>query len=312
MKTTITVWLGIAGMLAGLTGAHAQAPGRVESSLVILDVATGRQRVVLQEARHFEAPNWSRDGRFLLINAGGQLEKVSPRGRKLGFVPTGLANNLNNDHGLSSDGRTLVVSHNDTSLHPSLNSRIYVLPNFGQPGSGPPRLVTEQWPSYWHGISPDGQTLVYCALRQGQWDVYRIGIDGGPETRLTDAPGLDDGPEYSPDGQWIYFNSHRTGRMHLYRMRPDGSGQEQLTHDEYDNWFAHPSPNGKVLAYIAYLDDQKGQHPFGRQVKLRLLELATGQARDLTPAFFGGQGTLNVPSWSPDGRHLAFVRYRVW
>nr|MCU0448789.1 transporter [Bernardetiaceae bacterium] len=108
-----------------------------------------------------------------------------------------------------------------------LNSRIYVLPDFDRPGGGPPRLVTEQWPSYWHGISPDGQTLLYCARRQNQWDVYRIGVNGGPETRLTDAPGLDDGPEYSPDGQWIYFNSHRTGRMHLYR------------------WFAHPAPTAR-------------------------------------------------------------------
>jgi len=176
---------------------------------------------------------------------------------------------------------------------------------------GTPRLVTEKFPSYWHGISPDGKTLVYCAGRNDKWDVYRIGIDGTGETRLTDTPGLNDGPEYSPDGQWIYFNSHRTGRMHLYRMKPDGTQQEQLTNDAFDNWFAHPSPDGKSIAYISYLKDQQGRHPFGQEVKLRLMSLQSREIQDITSVFFGGQGTINVPSWSPDGKRIAFVRYRA-
>jgi Tol biopolymer transport system component len=285
--------------------AMAQLPDRFESELVLLEVKSGKQVTILREERHFEAPNWSRDGSFLLINSEGLLEKVAVSGEKLGPVPTGFATECNNDHGYSFDGKTLIISLNDASVGTGANSRIFALPADG----GTPRLVTERWPSYWHGISPDGENLVYCAFRDDNWDVYRIGINGGPETRLTDSPGLDDGPEYSYDGQWIYFNSHRTGRMHLYRMGPDGSGQEQLTFDEFDNWFAHPSPDGKYVAYIAYLTDQKGQHPFGQDVKIRLMNVKTRKVRDLTPVFYGGQGSLNVPSWSPDGKYIAFVRY---
>jgi TolB protein len=260
----------------------------------------------LKEQRHFEAPNWSRDGKYLVINSNGLLEKISVKGEKLGIINTGFANRCNNDHGFSFDGKTLIISHNDSTAAKGNNSRIFVLPAEG----GTPKLVTQKFPSYWHGISPDGQALVYCAMRNNNYDVYKINIDGGEETRLTDAEGLDDGPEYSYDGKWIYFNSHRTGRMHLYRMKPDGSGQEQLTNDEYDNWFGHPGPDGKSLVYISYLEDQKGQHPFGKDVKLRLFDVETRKAKDLTPIFFGGQGTINVPSWSPDGKQIAYVRYK--
>ena len=285
----------------------AQVPANTESSLVLLDVKTGAEEVILTEKRHFEAPNWSRDGKYLIVNAGGLLEKISVGGKKLGKINTGFATACNNDHGLSFDGKTLIISHNDETVASELNSRIFVLPV----GGGKPRLVTDLFPSYWHGISPDGKTLVYCAMRNGFWNVYRIGIDGSNETRLTDAKALDDGPEYSPDGKWIYFNSHRTGRMHIYRMKPNGSQPEQLTDDGFDNWFAHPSPDNKSIAYLSYVQDQKGTHPFGKDVKIRLMNLETRQIRDLTPVFYGGQGTLNVPSWSPDGRRLAFVRYKT-
>src|SRR5205823_14215633 len=80
-----------------------------------------------------------------------------------------------------------------------------------------------------HGWSPDGRFLVYTGERSGEFDVYRIPVDGGEETRLTNTPGLDDGPEYSPDGKYIYFNSVRSGTMQLWRMRADGSAPEQLT-----------------------------------------------------------------------------------
>ena len=292
--------------LLSMLATVAQSQQNIESALVLLNVKTGKQKVILEEKRHFEAPNWSRDGKYLVINSNGSLEKVSIKGEKLGVVNTGFASRCNNDHGFSFDGKTLIISHNDTTVARGNNSRIFVLPAEG----GTPRVVTDKFPSYWHGISPDGETLVYCAQRNDKWDVYKIGINGGDEVRLTDVEGLDDGPEYSYDGQWIYFNSNRTGRMHLYRMKPDGSAQEQLTNDEFDNWFGHPSPDGNSLVYISYMEDQKGQHPFGKDVRLRLLDLKTKKIKDLTPIFYGGQGTINVPSWSPDGKSIAFVSYK--
>jgi len=182
---------------------------------------------------------------------------------------------------------------------------IYIVPITG----GEPRLVTPLGPSYWHGWSPDGITLAYCAERGGNFDVYTIPVEGGQETRLTDAAGLDDGPDYSPDGKCIYFNSERTGLMQIWRMKSDGSGQEQVTNDGYADWFPHPSPDGKWLVFLSYDKSVKG-HPANKDVALRIMPMAAGKPRVLTK-LFGGQGTINVPSWSPDSRGLAFVSYRV-
>ena len=285
----------------------AQSSSPVVSQLILLTIKSGKEEIILEENRHFEAPNWSRDGKYLIINSGGLIEKVSTQGKKLGVINTQFANRCNNDHGFSFDGRWLVISHNDESIASKTGtSRIFILPAQG----GTPRLITSLAPSYWHGISPDGRWIVYCAERNGEWDVYKANVYTGEETRLTDAPGLDDGPEYSYDGKWIYFNSHRTGRMHLYKMRPDGSEQTQLTFDNYDNWFPHPSPDNKSVAYISYVENQHGEHPFGKDVLIRLLDTETLATRDLTPLFYGGQGSLNVHSWSPDGKRLAFVRYK--
>ena len=180
----------------------AQVQQNIASELVILNTQTGEERIILRENRHFEAPNWSRDGTFLLINAGGLLEKISLTGEKSGIIHEGIVSSANNDHGLSFDGKTLVFSKNDKGL----GSRIYTLPMEG----GQPQLITPAYPSYWHGISPDGKFLSYCANRGEEWDIYVIPTVGGEEIRLTNSTGLDDGPEYSYDGQWIYFNSHRT------------------------------------------------------------------------------------------------------
>ncbi len=279
----------------------AQVPDGIISELIILNVNTGEEKTILKEKRHFEAPSWSRDGGYLLINADDFLEKISLDGENLGQLFPDQVSRVNNDHGFSFDGETLVFSKNEEGL----SSRIYVVPMEG----GEPRLVTPNYPSYWHGISPDGKTLVYCAERNDSWDVYAIPTAGGVEVRLTEAEGLDDGPEFSYDGKWIYFNSHRTGLMEVYRMKPDGSGVEQLTDDKLDNWFPHPSPDNRSAVMISYIKDQGGAHPFGRDVKLRLLDVETKKVKDLTPVFYGGQGTINVHSWSPDGDWIAFVKY---
>jgi Tol biopolymer transport system component len=182
---------------------------------------------------------------------------------------------------------------------------IYTLPITG----GTPKLITSLGPSYWHGWSPDGKTLVYCGERGGEFDVYSIPAAGGEERRLTTAKGLDDGPEYGSDGRTIYFNSERTGRMQIWRMKPDGSDQEQVTSDENNNWFPHPSPDGRYLVFLSYEKDVSG-HPGNKDVTLRMMSLNSKKI-DVLGRFFGGQGTINVPCWSPDSRKIAFVTYQL-
>jgi Tol biopolymer transport system component len=249
-----------------------------------------------------EAPNWLRDGQTLIYNSRGHLYRIPATGGEPAVIDTGFATKCNNDHGVSPDGTRLVIS--DQSQGEDL-SLIYTLPVTG----GRPHLVTPTGPSYWHGWSPDGKTLVYCARRNDEFDVYAIPVDGGPETRLTTAKGLDDGPEYSPDGAYIYFNSDRTGRMQIWRMRPDGREQEPITSDEHNNWFAHPSPDGGTLVFLSYEQDVTG-HPANKDVMLRRMALDT-RAIDVLGRFFGGQGSINVPCWSPDGRQIAFVTYQL-
>ena len=278
----------------------------VISAMYIYTLETGKAELILKEKRHFEAPNWSHDGKFLLINASGILEKVSIKGDKLGVLPTGDIKNANNDHGYTFDGKTLFISSGIPSIKEG-SSFIFKVASEG----GNPMRLTANTPSYWHGVSPDGKTIVYCAERNGNYDVYGMSTDGGAETRLTETEGLDDGPEYSPDGKFIYINSYRSGKMQIWRMHPDGSKPEQVTFDNHSNWFAHISPNSKQATIISYMEDQAQKHPFGMQVKLRLVNLEDKSIKDLTEPFFGGQGTINVPSWSPDGKKFAFVKYEL-
>ena len=93
-------------------------------------------------------------------------------------------------------------------------------------------------------------------------------------------------------------------------MLKDGSRQEQVTFDEYNDWFAHPSPDGKWLVFLSYQKDVDG-HPANKQVMIRMMPLKGGDIKVLCK-LFGGQGTINVPSWSPDSKHFAFVSYSLW
>lgn len=276
--------------------------GQVESALEVIDVAKGDRRVVYQTAEHIEAPNWTRDGKAFLFNSKGRIYRLPVEGGEPQAVETGDVTQCNNDHGISFDGTTLAISSRDAKSGKSL---IYTLPVAG----GAPKQVTPVGHSYWHGWSPDGKTLVFCGERGGEFDVYAIPAAGGEEKRLTTAEGLDDGPEYSPDGQYIYFNSVRSGTMQIWRMRPDGSAQEQVTRDEYNNWFAHPSPDGKWLAFISF--DQSvspKEHPPNKNVLVRVMPVGGGEIRTIARVF-GGQGTMNVPSWSPDSKSIAMVSY---
>jgi Tol biopolymer transport system component len=274
----------------------------VESTLETIAISSKDRKVVYTKRAHFEAPNWSRDGKYFLFNQGGRIMKLPVTGGEPVALDTGFATRNNNDHGISPDGKWLAISDQSQEQRRSL---IYVVPIEG----GTPRRITQLAPSYWHGWSPDGKTLAYCADRGGNYDIYTIPIEGGEEKRLTTAAGLDDGPDYSHDGQYIYFNSERTGLMQIWRMKTDGSEQTQITNDEYNNWFAHPSPDGKWLVILSYEKDVKG-HPANKDVMLRLMPVGGGEIQVLAK-LFGGQGTINVPSWSPDSRQLAFVSYRL-
>ena len=273
----------------------------LESTLETISIASMDRRVIYHAEEHFEAPNWSRDGKYLLFNKEGMIYKIPVEGGTPELINTNFAIKCNNDHGISPDGTRLAISDQSNEDN---KSRIYILPIEG----GTPKQVTMLGPSYWHGWSPDGKTLAYCAERNGEFDIYTIPVNGGEETRLTTAPGLDDGPDYSPDGKYIYFNSERTGTMQIWRMKTDGSEQEQITNDEYNNWFAHPSPDGKWIVFLSYEKDVKG-HPPNKDVMLRLMSVETGEIQVLAK-LFGGQGTINVPLWSPDSNKLAFVSYR--
>jgi TolB protein len=274
----------------------------IGGTMEILDVDTGKRTAVFRSDRPIQAPNWTKDGRFLIYNADGLLDRYELATGKASKLDTGFATANNNDHVLSFDGKRLGISHH--SAEDKDESAVYVLPAKG----GKPKRVTSRAPSYLHGWSPDGRALVYTGGRDGNYDVYRIPVKGGEEVRLTDAPGLDDGPEYAPDGRTIWFNSARTGDMRIWRMAPDGTGQEAVSSGEFHDWFPHVSPDGKRIVFLSFQKDVAADdHPFYKQVYLRMMP-ADGSGQPKVIAYvYGGQGTINVPSWSPDGKRVAFV-----
>jgi TolB protein len=270
------------------------------SDIEILDLETQNSKIIYQSPMSLQAPNWMKDGRHLLYNSDGLLYTFDLKTNTPTVLNTGSATHNNNDHVISFDGKWLAISSSDKTGA----SIGWVLPATG----GEPRRLTPIGPSYMHGWSPDGKYIVFCGARNNEFDVYRIPSAGEPEERLTTAPGLDDGPEYSPDGKYIYFNSVRSGLMQVWRMKADGSEQTQLTNDDYDNWFPHISPDGKWIEYITFLKNEvsPGDHPFYKHVYLRVMPVGGGPSKVIA-YLYGGQGTINTPSWSPDSKHLAFV-----
>jgi TolB protein len=272
------------------------------SRLEILDVVTGERKVIYETAAGIEAPNWTADGDTIIYNSSGRVYKLYLPTKKISLFNTGFEVKNNNDHIVSYKGKTLGITHMDKDVVD--NWSIYKLPING----GEPQRLTFKTPSYLHGWSPDGRYILYTSRRNDQFEIYRGNSDGtGEELQLTNNDSMDDGSEYTPDGKYIYFNSSRSGAMRLWRMDADGKNPKQITHDNFNDWFPHISPDGKHILFLSYLPDVEPiLHPYYQQVYLRMLPIAGGEAK-VVAYLYGGQGTINVPSWSPDGRYVAFV-----
>jgi TolB protein len=280
--------------------------GPLGCRLEIVTVADGKRKVIWEKAGRFEAPNWMPDGKKLLFNMDGLLYTIPVIGGKPVQLNTGSVKNNNNDHGISFDGKLLAISSSKPK-EPGSGSAVFVLPLTG----GEPKMITEKTPSYFHGWATNNKEVVYVAMRDGKkvYNIYRNSIEGGKEVALTDiAPGEHvDGCEYSPDGKYIYYNGNHTGTMQIWRIKPDGTGREQLTFDNYNNWFPHISPDGKWVVIISFPSDiDPNSHPSYKRVMLRIMNVTLGEPRVIA-YLYGGQGTINVPSWSPDSKQVAFV-----
>lgn len=289
------------------------AQTRYRSKISIYDFATKSVRVIFTADETWEAPNWTVDGRYLLVNSGGALYKlaVDADGAKPEKLDVGDDVRCNNDHGFTRDGQTLAFS---ASSRTAPGSEVYIVTADGKDR----RQVTNVPPSYFHGWSPDGRWLAVVAQRNNNFDLFRIPSTGGTEQRLTSDPGYDDGPDYSPDGKWIYFNSNRaSGNWDIWRMPADGAGPndskaERVTSDEQQDWFPHPSPNGKMLLFLSFppgTPDHNGK----MDIQLRMIPMPGKKAGSAKPEMvlklYGGQGTINVNSWAPDSKRFAFVSY---
>ncbi|HUU20316.1 MAG TPA: hypothetical protein VMW72_24420 [Sedimentisphaerales bacterium] len=273
----------------------------IGSRLEVMEIEDGHRKIVYTYPKSIQAPNWTLDGKSLIYNSEGLLYNFNLVTKTPVVIDTDFANRNNNDHVISFDGKYLGICHH--SSEDNDHSIIYTLPI----GGGKPKRVTLLGPSYLHGWSPDGNELVYTGGRNGQYDIYKISRFNGTEIQLTNNKGLDDGSEYTPDGEYIYFNSNRTGTMQIWRMKPDGTEPEQITFDEYNDWFPHISPDGRWIVFLSYAKEtDSADHPFYKQVYLRLMPTAGGEPK-VIGYVYGGQGTINVPSWSPDSKKIAFV-----
>lgn len=275
---------------------------KLGSNLELMDVASGDREIIYTVPYSIQAPNYTNDGKSLIFNGSdGLIYNFDLKSRTPKLINTGNVKSNNNDHVLSFDGKMIGLSSTVKELGGSI---IYTVPLTG----GTPKQITPKGPSYLHGWSPDGKSLVFCGERKGEYDVYKVPSNGGPEVKLTSEKGLDDGPEYSPDGKYIYFNSVRSGLMQIWRMKADGSEQEQVTTDEYNNWFAHISPDGKGMVFLSFLKEEvvPGMHPPYKHVYIRYMPVTGGTPKVLAYVY-GGQGSINTPSWSPDSKRIAFI-----
>jgi TolB protein len=288
-------------------------PVRFASEIRIFDLATNISQVIYKAEGIWEAPNWSPDGTWLLVNSGGRLYRLLANGTRAPEpLPLDPALRANNDHDFTRDGRWLAISATAPGVS---GSQIFV----ANADATNQRAVVTTSPSYFHGWSPDGKWLSFVANRdKKQYDVYRVAFEGGPEERLTVDPANDDGSDYSPDGKWIYFNSERGGAWNIWRMPASGAGPndqlaERLTSDEFEDWFPHPSPDGKSLIFLSFPAGTKTHNDRNLAVRIRMIPMPGEKIVPVAPVtvvtLTGGQGTINVNSWAPDSRRFAYVSY---
>lgn len=301
-------------VLAAAYAQPARPPQQYRSAITIFDRSSNTSRVLYKAETVFEAPNWSHDGKYLLVNSGGNLmrlpvEGAAPVPEK---IDLGAAYRCNNDHGMTRDGKMLAFS---ATLPPGRASQVFLATADGKDV----RLMTPvATASYFHGWSPDGKWLSFVGQRNGMFELFRVAASGGPEQRLTSHGGYDDGPDYSPDGKWIYFNSDRSGGWDIWRIPPDGGGTgdasaERVTSDEWEDWFPHVSPDGKSIVFLSFPKGTANHNGKMAGVQLRLIATPGKKVKaapiQVLTTIFGGQGTINVNSWSPDSRKFAFVSY---
>lgn len=290
-------------------------PQPLRSHMWIYRLSDRHARQVFQADAVWEAPTWSPGGKYLIANSGGTIYRMDlqPDGtlkpQRLQIPPE---YRCNNDKGLSPDGKLLAFS---ATKAPAKGSNVYLANADGTNI----RPLTTEWNSYFHGFTPNGKAILFVAQRNGskQFDLYSLPLDGGPETRLTTDEHHDDGPDVTPDGHMIYFNSDRTGQEAIWRMPITGAGPgderaEKIIADGNEDWFPHLSPDGKILIYIAYPKGTATHNPRTLQVQIMGVPLHKGTSTSLPKALVtvtGGQGTINVNSWSPDSRSFAYVTY---
>jgi TolB protein len=282
------------------------------SRVMIHDLGTSTDRIVLESKRLIEAPNWTPDGKTLVVNSDGQLFTLPVEGGELVSVETGGVAHVNNDHVLSPDGSTVYFS---------AAGHLFSVPLAGGVATkiSNDHLPVGSYGYFLHGISPDSELLAYVAVEPegddplGRRNLAVIPTSGGADRYLSEGLVLFDGPEYSPDGAWLYYNSEeaatREGHSQIFRMTPNGENREQLTFDERVNWFPHLDPAGENVVYISYEPGTCG-HPADVDVHLRIIPAGGGEPGEVVK-LFGGQGTLNVNSWGPDGSAFAYVSYPI-
>ncbi len=285
---------------------------QIRSKISVYDLKDKSVKVIYTADKLFEAPNWLRDGKHLLANSGGDLYRIPLDGGAPEKVDIGTGYRCNNDHAPSPDTKLLAISCNSAE---SEHSQVFLSALDGTA----PKLMTPKSPSYFHGWSPDGKWLAFVGQREGHFSLFRVAAAGGEEQRLTSKTTYDDGPDYSPDGKWIYFNSNRSGTWDIWRMPADGAGPddkkaERVTSDELEDWFPHPSPDGKWLVFLSFPKGTAG-HDDRLNIQFRMMPLPGKKLKpghiQVVADLFGGQGTINVNSWSPDSKKFAFVSYEM-